>query len=284
MKLSVVISLKNRIKFLERTLKTLRKQTMPRNKFELIFVDDNSTDNIRGMLDSYVLDMNAQYIRIDSSRNDFPIFWGPSISNNVGFKAARGEVIMITGPEILHQKNNFDFGYESAMKDTIAFGHVFHSNYQFIQMLEQNPYMTELSFEELFRYPFAKVMDITINTYYWFICTVKKEHIMRINGCDEEYMRGICGDDDDFVNRIEALGIPRIHDFRMNGIHQDHSVDDIKDRQRIRRSAIWEEARKINTQYLEDWYTKRNRTPLANINRDWGSDRVILHKEIISSI
>lgn len=282
MKLSVVISIKNRSKHFKHTLRMFKKQIMSPDDFELVIVDDNSSDNIRQLLISQASNMNIQYIKIDSNLNDFPIYWGPSISNNIGFKASRGEVIMITGPEILHQENNFNFGYESAMKDVIAFGHVYHSNPHFTQLINNEPNIENFSFNNFFEMPSSKAQDMTLNTYYWFICTVKKQHIMNINGCDEEYMRGICGDDDDFVNRIEASGVARIHDFRMIGIHQDHSAEDASNSQRIRHNGVWERARKINTDYLNKWYTERKKSHLANVNRNWGSDNVILSKEIFN--
>lgn len=276
MKLSVVISVKNRIKYLNRTLNLLKKQTMNNSDFELVIVDDNSNDNILELLKSYNC-FNIKYIKIDSKLIEHPIFWGPSISNNIGFKAASGEVLMITGPEILHKETNFEYGYESAMNNKIAFAHVYHSGQYFTKLLENNNLMNE-SFDDLLKLPNAMESDITHNTFYWFICTVKKEHVMKINGCDEEYMKGICGDDDDFVNRIEAFGVPRMHDFRMIGIHQDHSNENNLDPLRIRRSAEWEKARILNTKYLEDWNTIRKSTPFANIDCDWGSNKVILLK------
>ena len=138
--------------------------------------------------------------------------------------------------------------------------------------------MEDYSFDRLFVLPSSKIMDITKNTFYWFICSVKKEYVMAVNGCDEEFMKGICGDDDDFVNRIDKVGVKRVHDFRMIGIHQDHSVEDMANPQRIRRNATWEEARIRNTKYLEDWGPVRKYQTVVNQNRDWGSNKVILER------
>lgn len=284
MKVSIVISIKNRTKLFKRTLKLLQKQTMPASDFEIIVVDDNSEEDVRLTLQLCAKGMNVRYIKMDSRLNDFPVYWGPAISNNVGFKAAQGEVIMITGPEILQKETNLEYGYESAMKDQIAFGHVYHSGVGFVYMQDKNVTSHDWNFDRLVNSPQAKVRDITYDTYYWFICTVKKEHVFRINGCDEEYMKGICGDDDDFANRIDALNVKKTHDFRMVGIHMDHSSEDRVDPKRRRKSPDWERARMRNTKYLDDWYTIRGKTPDANIGRDWGSNRVVLLNEIIHKV
>lgn len=284
MKVSVVISIKNRTKLFKRSLETFKRQTLPANEFELVVVDDASEEDVKLTLETCGSGLNIQYIRIDSSRNDFPIFWGPALSNNVGFKASTGDVTVITGPEILHRETNLEYAFEAAQKDILAFGHVFHSGPAFVRYMDVRPTTYNSSYDTITSFPTAKMRDITHNTYYWFICAVKREHIMAINGCDEEYMKGICGDDDDFANRIDALGIKKTHDFRIEGIHQDHTAEDRLDPKRRRRSNVWEVARLRNTKYLDDWYTVRNRTPYANLNRDWGSDRLILSKHVIHKV
>lgn len=278
MKISVVISIKDRTKLFRRSLKLYQKQTMPKSDWELIIVDDMSTENVFETLQEHSSKINWQYIKMNSNLNDFPIYWGPSLSNNIGFKAAKGEVIVITGPEMLMQEQAFKYAYESAMKGVNAYGHILHSSHIFVQLMDKNPAMENYSFDRLFSLPQAKVQDITKNTFYWFFSAVKKEFLMKINGCDEELMRGICADDDLIRYRLCDVGAKNIHDFRIIGIHQDHSLADRKDPKRIRWNPTWEKARLRNTKYYEDWLKTPNRDPIANKNRDWGSDKLIINK------
>lgn len=284
MKVSVVISIKNRTKLFKRALKLWQKQTMPAKDFELVIIDDLSEEDVKLTLQVCAGQMNVKYIKVDSQKNDFPVYWGPAISNNVGFRAAEGEVIMITGPEILHKETNLDIAYEAAQKDQFPFGHVYHSGPGLVFQMDRNIKHHDLPFDQIMTLPQARVRDITHDTFYWFICAVKKAHVMEIGGCDEEYMKGICGDDDDFANRIDALGVKKVHDFRMVGIHQDHSIEDRLDPKRRRKSPAWEQARMRNTKYLDDWYTARQKTPYANKGRDWGSERVVLHREQVHRV
>jgi glycosyltransferase involved in cell wall biosynthesis len=277
MKISVVISIKNRTKLFRRSLKLYNKQFLLKKDWELVIVDDMSTEPVLDVLNEFK-DINWQYIKMDSHKNDFPIYWGPALSNNIGFKAARGDVVAIAGPEILMNESALELAYSDAMRGKTPYGHILHSSSYFVNQMDTDLTMEELSFDQLFTNKHSRVQDITKNTFYWFFCATKKENIMAINGCDEEFMRGICGDDDDFANRINEYGSEKIHNYQIVGIHQDHSKEDRADPLRRRRDKTWEAARMINTKYLEEWTTKRNKEVIVNKNRDWGSDKLIVGK------
>lgn len=279
-KVSIIISIKNRTKLFRRSLKLYNKQTMPKSDWELVVVDDMSNEDVLNTLKTYAKDINWQYIKIDSNKNDFPIFWGPTLSNNIGLKAAKGDVVVITGPEMLMKENAIELSYSSAMSTGYSvYGHILHSNRQFVNIMDKNPKLEDESFENLFNIPHARVQDITKNNFYWFWMAVRKDIFMSIGGCDEEYMKGICGCDDDAANRLNEAGAKNIHDLRIKGIHQDHKAEDSKDIKRNRRSPIWEQARLRNTKYLNEWVSKRKKQVLVNIGRDWGSNNLIIYRE-----
>src|SRR5690606_14394700 len=146
-------------------------------------VDDMSTEPVLDVLNEFK-DLNWQYIKMDSHKNDFPIYWGPALSNNIGFKAARGDVIAIAGPEILMKESALELAYNDAMRGKTPYGHILHSSPHFVNQMDADPSMEELSFNQLFVNRHTRVQDITKNTFYWFFCATKKENIMAINGCD----------------------------------------------------------------------------------------------------
>ncbi len=273
-KLSVVISIKNRSNLFKHTLRSYDKQTMNKKDFELIVVDDGSTEDLRTLLKEYNYGMKIKYIRIDSTKSEIPV-WGltPALTNNVGFKNSAGDVILICGPETLQKECNFDIAYEAAQKDISAFGLIWHSNIQFVNMLMKNPNMDRLSFDDMLKIPSSRVMNITQNTFYWFLLAVKKKHIFDIGGVDEEYLRGVCGEDDDFAARLRTSGIENVHEFRMIGIHLDHSQEDNYDPKRQRRTKLWEEGRMINTERWNNWH--KHKTIIANTGKVWGNGDVI---------
>jgi glycosyltransferase involved in cell wall biosynthesis len=273
---SLVISAKDRAEFFDRSLHVYKKQSVSKDFFEFVVVDDNSSEDLLSVLKSY--DFNYQYIKMDSNKCGYPIYWGPSFSNNIGAKAALGEVLVITGPEIIICESAIEKSYKGALSDKTIYGHIFHSSVSFVNLIADKQKL-EMSYSKIEALPGAREQDITKNTFYWFWAALKKSHYMDIGGCDEEFMKGICGDDDDFANRLREKGIIPTHDYSIRGIHQNHYAYDSKDPKRIRRNNIWEIARMRNTNYLEDWYSKRNKQVVVNQGKDWGSDSLIISKD-----
>lgn len=85
-KISAIITTHNRVEYLKRALNGLAEQTLPKNKFEILVVDNASTDNTK----QAVLDMlhslsNLQYI--------YESVLGLPHARNTGWKTARGRYI-----------------------------------------------------------------------------------------------------------------------------------------------------------------------------------------------
>ena len=280
-KVSIVMSLKNRTNFLKYTLETLIKQTMPKDDFELVVVDDGSSEDLEGFLLKYSKRLNIKYIKINYHKSDIPI-WShtPALSNNVGFKNADGEVIIICGPEILHKETNLEVAYRAAMRDISAFGLVWHSNMHFVNNVFAMPDPEKISFDNYMKMSGSQHECITKNAFYWYLLAVKKEHVMRIGGVDEEYGRGVCGEDDNFAARLNVAKVPNTHAFDIVAIHMEHNMGDDKyDKKRHRNTREWKEARQINLVRWNEWH--HHKKAVANENREWGSNNVI---DVIKSI
>ena len=105
MKVSVIISVcDNRKDMFLRSLDTWNKQTLNTSYFELVIVDDADRKDLKQLCTKYAKKCNLQiqYIRIDNSKSVMPVnTFIPVLSNNVGFRKALGEVVVITGPETL---------------------------------------------------------------------------------------------------------------------------------------------------------------------------------------
>ena len=86
---SVVVAVFNPGRHIEPLLASLRRQSMPKERFEAIFVDDGSTDGTPERLNEFAAEIpNARVIRIDPSG-------GPGRPRNVGIEAARGDYVQI---------------------------------------------------------------------------------------------------------------------------------------------------------------------------------------------
>ena len=100
MKLSIVFGTYNRAHLLRRSLETYA--TQPFKDFELIVIDDGSTDDTFSLVKSYMGSIDIKYIYLakDDGR------WRDSSSFiNLGIRAARGEIIVPTHPEVMVGKD-----------------------------------------------------------------------------------------------------------------------------------------------------------------------------------
>jgi glycosyltransferase involved in cell wall biosynthesis len=93
-KYSVVIPVYNRKEQLLLTLTAFEKQTYPRGNFEVIVVNDGSTDHLEEFLKDYSCPFNLIYRNIDSRK-------GPAAARNLGVKEANGEYIIFCDPDFL---------------------------------------------------------------------------------------------------------------------------------------------------------------------------------------
>jgi glycosyltransferase involved in cell wall biosynthesis len=93
---SIIIPTYNRSRLLARAVKSVLNQTY--QNFELIIVDDASTDNTEEVVGSFN-DERIKYVRHEKNK-------GEAVARNTGIKAARGEYIAShdSDDEWLHEK------------------------------------------------------------------------------------------------------------------------------------------------------------------------------------
>lgn len=92
--ISVVIPTFNRCESLKVTLNALKNQTLDRDQFEVVVIDDGSTDGTPGLLERF--SSSARYT-LRSFRQDNA---GPGQARNRGAEEARGEIILYIDDDI----------------------------------------------------------------------------------------------------------------------------------------------------------------------------------------
>ena len=170
--ISVVIPTHNRSQVIGRAIKSVLNQTF--RDFELIIVDDGSTDSTKEVVKSFS-DDRIVYIKYEKNR-------GVAAARNIGIKASRGEYIGLQDsddewfPEkleeihkvILKRKFDFIFSYGTIIKNDKPMGYV-----------GKSPWVNKSTEKEL-------IIQIFRNN---FIPTqgalIKKEKIMQVGGFDE---------------------------------------------------------------------------------------------------
>lgn len=293
MKVSVVLSIHNRLELTRRGLWSLCQQTLSKDLYELIFIDDMSSVDLRPLLLEYKGQLNIRHVKIDHTKhwsfrelnpdwdsgkgNFVNFFHTPALSNNIGFRLAKGEVLVITQPEIIHKPTNLQRLYDRCIDGGHQiFGLHWQSNLQFVRWLDQvGESWKQFYWDALLEIGGAKDSWPGHNTWYWYIMGVRKDWVFTVNGVDEIYMLGCCGEDDDFRNRIDWAGCSPQDDLEVVGIHQNHSDEGDH---RLRDDRWWAGAEKNRIRYRD---SLPKRKVLVNEGKQWGDLSCVVGDEVI---
>lgn len=116
MKVSVIICAYNSEKFISRTIRSCIEQSLSRDDFEIIVVDDGSTDNTKNVLASF-----GDWIRVLT----LPKNMGLPYACNVGIKQALSRyVVRVDADDYIHEdflKVGYLFLSENQNLDSVAF-------------------------------------------------------------------------------------------------------------------------------------------------------------------
>lgn len=286
MKLSLVISTYNRTKLFDYVLRSLVYQTFPKDEMEIVVVDDGSTEDTLGLLKKWQPFVGCQikYIRIDSSKYTYiPIkYHTPALTNNIGFKKSEGDVVVVHGNDVMHLgRDNLILGYNHALENKSVFGTVWECDKEFINYLDTNPEWKRYNdLMPLYNHPHAKINNIHMTGWYWYVLFVKRSFVFKINGVDEEYLRGVYAEDNNFEQRLLMAGTKHFREPRIITVHLWHYDEgETIPKQARWGSGTWEEAAEINRTRWRKW--NANRTMVANRGREWGDEKVIVQEEIL---
>lgn len=90
---SVIVPTHNRLALLQQTLSCLAQQNYPREKYEVVVIDNGSTDGTAVYLQARAQQGQVHYICQPAL--------GPAVARNVGAKAARGDILAFTDDDCL---------------------------------------------------------------------------------------------------------------------------------------------------------------------------------------
>jgi glycosyltransferase involved in cell wall biosynthesis len=287
MKVSVIISLcDNRLDLFKRSLDTWVKQSLPKEDFEIIVVDDANRRNIHELCRDYSkIGLQFQIIQIDNEKCDLPILtFTPVLSNNVGFRQAKGEVVCITGPETLQSERNLEIAYTFKDRQQCGYGLVYKSNALFVQDIAGRwAELKGLPVRDLLRIQGAAVECLTRPPHppaYAYFVSVAKKYVEKIGGIDERFGQGFCGEDDDFANRMKMIMVEPVFEHKILGIHQDHSeIDKKSQKHSLRKTPEGVRLRKKNIELMSQ--TQLTGTAVANKDHLWGDPKVIIYHEVL---
>lgn len=92
--ISVIIPSYNSEKTIDKTIKALLKQNYPKKNYEIIVVDDESTDNTEQVVKKF------KYVKFFKQKHE-----GPAAARNLGAKISKGDIILFTDSDCILDKN-----------------------------------------------------------------------------------------------------------------------------------------------------------------------------------
>ncbi len=183
MRLSIIIPCYNLEDYIERCVNSVLNQDIPKEEYEIILVDDGSTDNTPSILSG----LEAEYpnIRVLTQNNQ-----GVSAARNKAIEIARGRYIWFVDgddwitPQSLKSLLSLA---ESRDADILRFDYVHLSEYE-----EPAP-LIEQGKKELLAYSIPDFFRIKIKRKFFLFCQLLKREILMVNNIRFQSLR-MCED------------------------------------------------------------------------------------------
>ncbi len=231
MKLTVVMPTYNRSDLLGRALRALLDQTAPAEDYEIVVVDDGSTDPTPEVAREAVKEGEGRirYFRQENA--------GPAAARNRGTREAKGEIVLFTGDDCIATRTLVAEHlrvYEEE-GDVGVLGHVaWHPE------LELTPFMAFL--DEGVQFGFKHIKDpdhVTAWCFYTANCSVGKHWIEEAGWFDEDF-KYAAYEDIELAYRMQRRGLRIV--YRPRALTYHHHQTTLKQylaRQRLAgRSAV----------------------------------------------
>lgn len=282
MKISVILSIFNRSELLRLGLASLVTQTMSTKDFEVILVDDNSTEDLSLVYKDFPL--NVTHIRFDpTSHPSYKGYHTPSLAINLGIKEASGEVLCISQPEVYHNNEDFMRGWDYARQNKeFVFGRTILSHRVFTAWARANmPCSFEMAWQEALKHGqvFPAFPEDTEGDkgLYWFNAYVRKDYAEAITGVDESYMKGVYAEDDNFRDRLKFCGVMPVLNPSIKGVHINHAYEEDIYVKQDRHASFWYKGAEYNrTKYRKFCVAIQNGEVVkVKANDTWGDPKYI---------
>lgn len=281
--ISICISSYNRTNFFRRVLWGIANRP-PACDFEVVVADDGSTEDILGLLKQFSSRMNWTLVRFDSKEFEEKtgikkLYGNPSVTNNIAFKHARGEYIVMQGNEVIPWHGCYQqlLGWMDRVDH--AFSTTFDLNAGILSELD--PYGSNLSQRHIDIARATPLQAAWANFDVTNYLSMTKRWVWEeLGGYDERYYHGISCEDSDFIRRARKL--PNFKEMMVDSalsFHQYHGGMTIYYEPTPRHGLTkdqWYEYIELNRAIYHEWdETHHNPQPWP-----WGTYGV---KEVIHS-
>ena len=196
---SAVVPTYNRLATLRRCLAALEEQTLDRARYEIIVVDDCSSD---GTADALAERPGLRILRQPQNS-------GPAAARNVGIRAARGALVLLLGDDIIARPRLLE--QHVAAHAACPGEHVAVLGYtQWDAAAEITPLMRYLSdgraFQQFRYHAITDPDDVPYGRFYSCNVSLSRAFFLRHGLFDEEFRRAY-GEDTELAYRLKGRGM-----------------------------------------------------------------------------
>jgi glycosyltransferase involved in cell wall biosynthesis len=195
---SVVIPTHNRARLLDRVLESFARQTADRSAFEVVVVDDGSTDDTEAVCNAYRQDLDTRYVRIEWA--------GTGAAKNAGIAAARSPLIVfaddddLANPELVAQHIRAHAAHPE--REIAVLGYTTWD--PALPVTELMHFVTEVG-GFLFSYPRLRQGDALDYHHFWSGRVSVKRELLLESGDFDTHMPAL--EDVELGYRLSALGL-----------------------------------------------------------------------------
>lgn len=235
---SVIIPTFNRREILSYTLSSLAKQNIDKDRFEVVLIDDGSTDGTREMIGTFEDQLHLQYYFLEDSGHT------PSTARNKGILLSKGRIVVLIDSGVILKSDciqeHINF-YEDRPSGATVIGYV----YGFFAPIEVEEEMIKqiipydpvesfrrLSADDIFldirdkHYPTYndQLQDIPAPWFYYWSCHISanRSDLMDVGMFDENYNGRWGVEDNDLGYRLQQKGIKTYLLRNAQTIHYPH--------------------------------------------------------------
>jgi len=195
-KVSVIIPTYNRWWILKKSLEALFNQSYPKDKYEIILIDDGSTDDTETMIESLSPSCKFKYLR-NEKRMGIPR------TRNRGIRKARGEYIIFTDSDVV------------VIPDFIAQHMSYHKKYQ--DVIVNGELIWVPSFKQIGKKR-KSIFDLSFSPFDTANVSVARKHLLEVGGFDEDLL-AYGWQDLELGYRLRKAGLKRKRNRHALGYH-----------------------------------------------------------------
>lgn len=229
MNLSIIIPVYNQGKIILKTLTSLISQSIPKNKYEIIIINDGSTDKTLDIINSFKKKLKNKVVVLETINKH-----GKGNARNLGIQRARNEIVVLLDGDITASKDllaeHLKF-HQKFPKDNFAMvGHI-----SWPAELEITPFMRwlehgggQLDFDSL-----KHNQEIDYRHFYTGNASFKRNFLLKNGFFDEDFGREMY-EDLELAYRLGKKGLKIFYNKNAKSFHY-HQTDVEKYSQRMLR-------------------------------------------------